>query len=445
MRRLPLVFLLALVGLPAEGQTPAPNPAGKAEPAAQLLKEAQTIERKTARLRGLSVRRAIPKGVQSRAEILKRVEQKLAREYTDEEIRAEAAVLTRLGLLPPGLDYKATVLALLKDQVAGYYDPVERKLHLADWVPLSLQAPALAHEICHALQDQHFALRKLVKPIKENTDQQLARAALVEGDCTGVMVEYTLAPQGLDLGDLGGPAAKLLKDSLAASGTPRFKSTPRYLREVLLFPYLSGLAMIQRVRAAHPWSTVNAMFKRPPESTEQVLHPEKYWANERPAAIKWRPLPSLADYEKLRTDVLGEFQLGVYLGLGVDDTVATRAAEGWNGDLLLALRRKGEADALPLLIHLSSWDSEADAIEFANAERHLLAARKLKPIADPAAPETHRFAETGKGGKPALEWSVERAGEQVLMLGGVPAALRPAVAREVWQLWRVGGKRIGPR
>jgi hypothetical protein len=436
---------IALSLLAVSGSALAQAPAAEApDPPAQLLKEALAIERKTAKLRGLRVRRPIAKGIQTRAEILRRVEQKLAREYTDAEVRAEAAVLQRLGLLPAGTDYKAAVLALLKDQVAGYYDPVERKLHLADWIPLSLQGPALAHEICHALQDQHFALKKLIKPLKENTDRQLAQAALVEGDCTGVMVEYTLAPQGLDLGDLGGPTGKTLKDALAAGSSPKLKSTPRYLRETLLFPYLSGLALIQKVRALHPWSTVSAMFKRPPESTEQVLHPEKYWSNERPVAIKWRPLPSLAEYEKLRIDVLGEFQLSIYLGLGVEDAVAARAAEGWAGDLLLALRKKGEADAAPpLLVHLTSWDSAADALEFANAQRHVLAARKLKPIAAAAdeAPGIHRYLEA-RGG---LEWSVQLTGEQVLILHGVPAPLRAALAREVWQLWRVGGKRVTPR
>ncbi len=436
MGRPPLALLCLLLASPlaARAEAPAPKPV---ETPAQLLKEASAIERRTAKLRGLGVRRAIQKGVQTRAEIVRRVEQKLAREYSEEEIRAEAAVLSRLGLLPPKLDYKSAVLELLKDQVAGYYDPIERKLHLADWIPLSLQGPALVHEICHALQDQHFALKKLIKPIKENTDRQLAQAALVEGDCTGVMVEYTLAPQGLDLGDLGGPAGKLLKDSLAA-GAAKLK-TPRYLREVLLFPYLSGLALIQKVRSLHPWSTVSGMFKRPPESTEQVLHPEKYWAGEKPAAIKWRPLPALAGYEKLRLDVMGEFQLGVYLGLGVEEAVATRAAEGWAGDLLLALRRKEEPAAPPLLIHLTSWDSDADAREYANAARHVLAARKLKAIDAEASAGLHRFSE--EGGK--LEWSVQLLGAQVLMLGGVPAALRAMVTREVLQLWRVGGKRIG--
>lgn len=436
MRRTPaLLLLLALSAQVAGAETPATR---SVEPPAQLLKEAAAIERKTARLRGLHVRRAIAKGVQTRAEIVRRVEQKLARDYSDEEIRAEAAVLARLGLLPPKLDYRRAVLELLQDQVAGYYDPVERKLHLADWIPLSLQGPALAHEICHALQDQHFALRKLIKPLKENTDRQLAQAALVEGDCTGVMVEYTLLPQGLDLGDLGGPTGKALKESLAAGGTGKLKTTPRYLREVLLFPYLSGLGLIQKVRTTHPWSTVSAMFKRPPESTEQVLHPEKYWASERPVAIAWRPLPSLADYEKLRIDVMGEFQLGVFLGLGVDDAVATRAAAGWAGDLLYALRRKGEPDSPPLLVHLTSWDSDADALEYANAARHVLAARKLRPIGAEAAPGLHRFSEAA--GK--LEWSIQLLGTHVLMLGGVPAALRATVAREVLQLWRVGGKRI---
>jgi hypothetical protein len=431
--RILAAFALVLAASLATAQPQRPDAASPAE----LLKRAAMIERKTAAIRGLRARRPIAKGVLSRDAILARVEQKLASEYTPEEIGAEAALLKRLGLVPAALDYKAAVLELMKDQVAGYYDPVERKLHLADWVPLSLQDPALAHEICHALQDQHFGLRKLVKPLKDDTDRQLARAALVEGDCTGVMIEYAIAPR--DLGALEGPGGRALRQLVAAGGTPKFKAAPRYLREVLLFPYTAGLSLIQRVRATHPWSTVSTMFKRLPASTEQVLHPEKYWSNEQPVRITARPLPALADHELVKTDVLGEFQLGVYLGLGVEESVAQRAAAGWGGDLIAAYRRKGAPAAPLVLVHLASWDSEADALEFANAARHVLAARKLAAVAG-SGKGSWRFAEAG-----GLEWSVQLVGEHVLTVGGAPAATRATIAREVLQLWRAGGKRLQSR
>jgi len=413
-----------------EASAPASRPA-------DLLKQAAVIQRSTARLRELRVRRAIPMGVQTRQQIQESVERRLERDYTDEEVQAEAAVLRRLGLIPVKLDYRAEVLGLLREQVAGYYDPRQRRLHLADWLPMSLQGPTLAHEICHALQDQHFDLKRLMKPLKENSDQQLAQVSLIEGDCTAVMFEFALAPLGGDLGQLENVTGPMIKAAISSGGGARFKAAPRFLQETLLFPYLQGLRLIQKVRAVHPWSVVNGMYKRPPESSEQILHPEKYWKRERPVVIKPGTLPALAGYERVKTDVLGELQLSLYLGQGVEESVATRAAAGWGGDLLLAYRK--DAGAPVVLVHLTAWDTEADAQEFANAQRHVLVAQKLK--AKPGAGEDGPWSYgDGKG----AEWSVQRAGEAVLVLHGAPPALRAALQTEVWERFRVGGKRVKP-
>jgi hypothetical protein len=433
MRRL-VLFSLLLWGAGARGDEPQPPSTAPASPR-DLLKQTRVIERKTAALRGLRLRRPIPMGVQSRAEIIKRVEQKLDKEYTAEEIANEAAVLKRLGLLPAALDYRATILELLKDQVAGYYDPADGKLHLADWIPVTLQELALSHEICHGLQDQHFGLKRFTKPLKENSDQQLAQMALVEGDCTGVMLEYALAPEGRDLGSMSGAADQLAKMASAATGSAKLRSAPRFLRETLLFPYVRGLGLVQRTRATHPWSVVSKMFKRPPESTEQVLHPKKYWAQERPVPVRPRSIAALAGYERIRQDVLGELQLSIYLEQAVGADVAARAAEGWGGDLLQGYRAESKAGA-PLLVHLSTWDSEVDALEFANAQRHVLAARKLKPAADDAdADGVWIYRAKGE------EWSVQLRKQHVLTLHGCPPALRAALQREVWDEWRVGGRK----
>ena len=82
-------------------------------------------------------------------------------------------MLKRLGLLPADVDYEKLLLDLLMEQVAGFYDPFARQLYIADWLPLEMQRPALAHEIEHALQDQHFDLKKFATPIKDDGDRQL--------------------------------------------------------------------------------------------------------------------------------------------------------------------------------------------------------------------------------------------------------------------------------
>lgn len=391
-------------------------------------------------------------GVLSRDEILRRVEKKLDEEYTPAEIAAESAVLKLLGLLPESLDYRQAVLDLLRDQVAGFYDPNTRQLNLASWITLDLQGPALVHEICHALQDQHFSLRRLTRPFKDNSDRQLAQAALVEGDCTGVMLEHILAPQGLDLGSMPDGLAGLARQNLTGGGSPAFKAAPAFLRETLVFPYIHGLEMMQRLRTRHPWSRVNVMYRRPPESTEQVLHHEKYWGRERPVPITPAPLPALTGYHEVKRDVLGELQLSIFLGQALASSTAQRAAAGWGGDLLIAYARDrsapasapSSADAVRsadlVLIHLSSWDSDEDALEAANALRRVMVKRGLARREEPDAGRRTWIYEDGK----ERRWSVQLAARHVLLLAAIPTALQPQLQQQVWQRFRVGGRRVTP-
>ena len=433
----------------------APHASGKPGPASQpadLLKHAQALVRRTARLRGLRARRKIQMGVLSRDEILKRIEKKLDEEYTPAEIAAEAAVLKLLGLLPETLDYRKAVLDLLRDQVAGFYDPKPHRLNLASWITMDLQGPALVHEICHALQDQHFNLRRLTRPFKDNSDRQLAQAALVEGDCTGVMLEHILAPQKLDLGSMPDGLASLARQNLTGGGSPVFKAAPAFLRETLVFPYIHGLDMMQRLRPRHPWSRVNVMYRRPPESTEQVLHYEKYWARERPERITPAPLPALTGYHEVKRDVLGELQLSIFLGQALVPSAAQRAAAGWGGDLLLAYAPDRAAPASApssgdgvrsadlLLVHLSSWDSEEDALEAANALRRVLVKRGLARREE-AGTDRHTWIYEDRKER---RWSIQLASRHVLLLAAIPAALQPQLQQQVWQRFRVGGRRVAP-
>ena len=101
-----------------------------------------------------------------------------------------------MGLLPSDADYEKLLFDLLTEQVAGFYDPYTQTLYIADWLPLEMQRPALAHEIEHALQDQHFDLKQFSQPLKEDGDRQLARAALVEGDGTALMLEFVASSHG---------------------------------------------------------------------------------------------------------------------------------------------------------------------------------------------------------------------------------------------------------
>jgi hypothetical protein len=382
-----------------------------------LLAGADEIAAQVAVMRRLQARTPIVRGVVTREQIKTRIGERLRESYKPGEIQAEGKTLEALGLLPRGSDYEGMITALLLDQVAGFYDPFVRKLYIADWVPAPLQRPALAHEIGHALADQHFGLKRFVQPVKGESDRQLAGSAVVEGDGMLVMLQFTLAGVSAGAGgtedllkklpDLRGMLAAQLKSS---AGTPALARAPRYLRDSLFFPYLEGLGLVHRAIQQGGWAAVDRLYRDPPTSTEQVLHPEKYFERrERPVPVTDAPLaPLLARrYTALHRDVMGEFQTRQWLlENGVSEAEAASAAAGWGGDRLVSMTGP---DGTVAVVWRSVWDSSTDADEFVRAAR--VAAGRL-------------------GG------SVEQRGASVLVMLGVPSPLAAGTARAAWTSWK---------
>jgi hypothetical protein len=423
MRRLTSTLLAFLLLLSPALTAAAPEGETKLSPAA-LEKLADEITGKVAALRHLPLKRPIAKGVLSKDEIRGRLKERMQKEYPPQEIAAEGAVLRRLGLLPEDADYQKLILDLLTDQVVGFYDPFRRQLHIADWMPADMQRPALGHEITHALQDQHFDLKKYTTSIKENGDRQLARAALVEGDGTGVMLELML---GLDLASLPPRMLDLMRPMMQLLSSPVLQRTPRFMRESLLFPYLSGLDFLVFLRHRFSWAKINEIYAAPPDSTEQIMHPEKFLAREQPVLITARPLAALPGAREVWRDTLGEAQLKAYLEQHVDAGRAATAAAGWGGDRAVAWELPGLRQ--PAVVLYSSWDSEQDAIEFEEAQLIALGKLAARP-AQAAGPAVYPAAD-------GTVFAVARQGALVLSGYGVPAALWPRVAAEVPRTWKV--------
>ncbi|MCB9557250.1 MAG: hypothetical protein H6707_14170 [Deltaproteobacteria bacterium] len=396
----------------------------------KLLKQADQLARETSRLRGLRRRRPISMGVVTRKQILQRVRERLNQDYTDQEIANDSLVLKRLGLLPLALDYRQAVLDLLTDQIGGFYDPRRQELNIAAWLPLAMQRPALVHEICHALQDQHFRLKRFVVPLKENSDRQLAQAALVEGDCSGVMIEHLLLPTGRELGMLGPVIERFARGLVGGQGSSVFRKASPFLREVLTFPYLYGLKFIQHLRAKHRWSMVDKVFARPPTTTEQIMHPQKYHAAEQPILVRVGATPK--GFALIKRDTLGEFQLMLLLKLKLGADSAHQAVAGWGGDRLAAYLPEGVKDGtLPMILMLSVWDSEQDAQQFETAQRKLFVGRvgRLQPSVAPS--DTLVDAE-------GRYWRVVRRKNAVLSIIGAPSGSLADLEPAVWKTWRIG-------
>ena len=459
-----LVFVLLVVGLavpalarrkPTAAKSPRPVPAPSAHkdpppPAVQvpgtgpagnppvdpetLVAMADDITRQVVALRGLELKRPFSKGVLDREGISTRLRERLAKEYNPDEIQIESRMLKRLGLLPADADYLKLLDDLLMEQVAGFYDPYSTQLYVADWLDGNLQQPAMAHEIEHALQDQHFNLKSFAMPLKEDGDRQLAHSALVEGDGTAVMLEFVARTLNIDVARLPDAieaiAAQLTSNQMQAHpgpGNDRLTQAPRFLRETLTFPYFSGMKFVLATRKGHPWSRINEVFRDPPESTEQILHPEKYQTHEHPMTVASTALHSLGTAKELRRDVLGEFGWSLLLFVHLDDALAQRAAAGWGGDRVVAY---GGPEGPVAVATLSTWDTEQDALEMESALRRWLAKHLGQP--EPAADQPAVLTKDGES------WSVERHGREILALFGVAEESRGAMVEEIWKGWKVG-------
>ena len=168
-----LIALLGVLGLLSasilsQGRATAPRTqraevaAGPSRNAA-IVAATDAVLKETSELRELSILKAVKSGAQSRTEIEHMIIKNLDEENTPAESHAAEAVLKAFGLVPPDFDYRAFLIKLLTEQVAGYYDPKVQQFYLADWIELEAQKPVMAHELTHALQDQHFNLRRFEK------------------------------------------------------------------------------------------------------------------------------------------------------------------------------------------------------------------------------------------------------------------------------------------
>jgi hypothetical protein len=421
---LPALIALAFVVSGSEAEA-------KKKTAADLVATADVIATKVAKLRGLKLKEKIRRGVMSKAQIKKRILKLLHTEYTDAELDAESLAMKRFGLIPESSDYVKIMVGLLEEQIAGFYDPAEKKLYIAGWAPMGGDM-LMAHEIDHALQDQHFDLKKFMEADKKNGDSMAARQALVEGDGMALMLEFQMASMK-QAPPWGNPfILKMLKKSMSKE-LGGMKQVPLAMREGLVFPYIGGLEFVAHFRKHHPWSSIDAIYKKPPLSTEQILHPDKYESYERPVKVTASLPASLKGYSETVTSVQGEKGIELFLrSHGVKQERAIRAAAGWGGDRIAvyaARGHKGSRLANTVGVSYSTWDDESEAEEFFEALEHALPKLSGKSR-HKRSDKVLQFA-IGKGGV----LLAERKGDKVLILIDAPKATAERLRGEVWTSW----------
>ena len=282
--------------------------------------------------------------------------------------RIEERLLVMLGLLPPDTKLRELLGKALTEEVAGYYIPRTGTMALVRGALDGFFAEvALAHELTHALEDQHFG----IEPHGASgflRDRAVADAALREGSATLAMVEYVALTQG-GVQELPAGARRRLLEELDQLALPASSGLPRYVREGLVFPYAAGAVLVDRLQSRGGWAAVDRAFQEaPPVSSEQVMHPRKYEEGERPVRVRLRGVRAAlpAGARVVARGDLGEFDTAQFLRDANGRRRSEEAAAGWGGSTFELWRLAGGGD---VLVMGWAWDTARDAREFAAAAR----------------------------------------------------------------------------
>jgi hypothetical protein len=326
------------------------------------------------------------------------------------------------------------MVRVYSEEIAAFYDPKTKTMHLIK-EPLVVQPKkqgflekllspkkdgfdkdenktVIAHELTHALADQNYDLYKMQKVVEADDDRSMALSSLIEG-------EATLAMLGAQMNDWDGaktgalPAAdldrsfSLMMPFMSMAGGASLREAPVILSESLIFPYLRGLVFCATLTNKGGWKAINEAYENPPQSTEQILHPEKYLDQpDPPTMVDLGRLEPGEGWAEVGRNVIGEMQLAVLLRRYNGKNIAA----GWDGDRYAVFDTK---DGKLGVVWLTTWDTEDDARDFARQYTRFQTTKMGKGVDQPEAfPDAiHRPVE-------GAVYVVERRGKDVAVVEG---------------------------
>jgi len=360
--------------------------------AEELFRDVDQILEFASKDSGLPIKKEVKRRLTSRDEVVAYLAQNMAEDKDAQRLRRSELVLKKFGLLPRDFDLQTFLVALLREQVAGYYDMKTKTVNLLDWIDVEQQRPVLAHELTHALQDQSFGLEKWIKVGDtdlndkkqltgadiENDEITEARQAVVEGQAMVVLVDYLLAPTGQSL--LASPQiADALKEGMlvGTADSPEFKNAPIFMKEELTFPYRYGLDFeTELLRARGKEKAFAATLENPPRTTRQIMEPKVYLSGE---SLEPTRLPDFQrdfkNYERFDVGAIGEFDVAILIDQYAGMEASHDLYPHWRGGYYYAARLKGVSSAPLALLYVSRWSSAGKASAFAAIYAHALAKR----------------------------------------------------------------------
>src|SRR5271157_3600014 len=392
-----------------QDQAPATSPCKAqtritSEQARQLFSLVDELLKFSSQETGLPIKSAIKRQIISRAAVESYMKQKFDEDESAKRLQRGEIVLKKFGLLDRDFALKPFLLALLTEQVEAYYDSKTKTVNMLDWVSIEEQKPVLAHELTHALQDQHSDLEKwsdqtpgdVSLNASGDTDHiakdemDTARDAVVEGQATAVMMDYILKPMGKSL--IKDPEImEFAKRQMSASDrSPILARAPILLSESLLFPYREGLSFEQDVWMDQGQAAAFAgAMDRPPTSSWEIINPLEYEKRHVPAVPLLPDIHPLVDklYKPYDIGQVGQIDLHILTEIFGGDAAARNLTSAWDGGIYWAGQRlsaKTPADHHPTdkdpsmgtpveqagtsslaLFYLSAWKNTASAQAFA--------------------------------------------------------------------------------
>ncbi|MCB9880660.1 MAG: hypothetical protein H6832_13480 [Planctomycetes bacterium] len=377
---------------PLRAQDEDPRPV-QSEDAKKLEKLADEVAGEVEELRERKFLRPVKRGVYSEAQLRGFLQKKLfEKEYADGRLERHQWFLTELGFFPAGTDFAKTYVDVLLSQIGGFYDPeqnsffmLEKAAKYGDFINRMM----IAHELTHALDDQHYALQRRMDTARTH-DGGFALGAVVEGSATALMYRWSAKNrESMDLAQMKAAQKREMESAKTLIGAPAYF-------HVLVANYMAGSSFVAKGAGVLQITMhgsfddeVRQCFEKPPSSGEQILHPDKYWKEETrdlPVALANREefeaaLTGACEATIIERDRMGE----VYMAILTRDPErklnmqlmtnarywTTKAATGWDGDELFVLERPSETTPDDRkergIVWLTVWDSDEDRQEFEEA------------------------------------------------------------------------------
>ena len=378
----------------------------------QLCGQAGTIASQLATISGLKLHHPVPCDLITKEKVNEFLKKRVKEATTPDEIRAEELTLKKFGFVPPDFNLESTTIDLLTEQAAAFYDYDKKKLFVTETSAPETQSPVLAHELSHAIADQNFNLGKFIRQGRKSDDGATARLAIMEGQATWLMSEFLAKQLGQSLKNT--PALVKMMSALSDSSGqfPVFDSAPLYLRQTLIFPYTKGM-LFQQALVEHDGDAAFAeVFKKPPVSTQQILHPEKYFEGVKPVDPDL-PDPKLPrTFKSLVGGSMGELDHEVLLEQYAGKAEADDLGPHWRGAAFELLEDKKAMRVV--LLYSAQWDTPETARRYFNDYRQVLA-KKWKHLK--IASETAN-AVTGEGDDGRFELRLD--GVRITSMEGLP-------------------------